>query len=131
MEEEKEGTREIKYNGKEAYITEEEWRSLLHRFELDNAVYEEEYSTWIIKKECILCRKYAGHFCIKCPMYVFRRNLLSRGCLIFIQEAILGRQRLFHAGSNGISFDKGNERVCKQIKTIYDAIKSLPKMRKK
>ena len=84
--------RKIEYNGKVAYITEKEWRSLVNRFDKSRARVADGDIKYI-KSKCVLCNRYIGNnYCdnySKCPLTLFKDKGSSYlGCVILVSKLL-------------------------------------------
>ena len=102
--------RVIEFEGKKAYLTEEQWKSLLKRYNP-----EEEY------EPCILCIN-SGACCKGCPVSIFETEG-TVGCEVLV-ENLFGLIPDFDFDLISIAKE---DYTYNWAKAIYEWLKSLPK----
>lgn len=121
--------RKIQHNGKTAYITEKDWKSLLRRFDERNA--KEIRLKFTIEIPCCLCEKYYfNEECEGCPLQVFYNPLHPwRGCSELLKSVISKEEwGCFAAYIYKIQWHRKNYISARSaLKKIHNALLALPR----
>jgi len=134
--------REIKFEGKTAYITEFERRKLLERFDIKNCESEKWWGFYMIKIPCILCKQHLEMDCGSCPLTFARRasscfneKLKVRfypGCMILINSLIKKPHTLFFSSGDIHWYSLGSKKILRNnkraLKKIHTALLALPRV---
>ncbi len=115
--------RVIRFNRKEAKLSEEMVRKLAKRFDVRRA--EETSSGWKIPEPCPLCKGDNYCHCPRCPLYVFG----DFGCLRLIKTVVPGYNEHFFLIDDCIIWDSEDDKIARrQLTKIRQAILDLPRI---
>jgi len=134
--------REIKFEGKTAYITEFERRKLLERFDIKNCESEKRWGFYVIKIPCILCKQHLEMDCGSCPLNIARRNYshfdvkekvrFYPGCMILINSLIKKPSALVFSSGDIHWYSLGSKKILRNnkraLKKIHNALLALPRV---